>query len=63
MQLYVIRCGFKIVQNQDMIEGLAICSDPATPVTFIYPDGKPYTGNEIWTYNLRHYSPWAKFTN
>lgn len=59
--LYAIQCRFKITEHSDTIEGLAVCSDPDTPVTFIHPDGSPYTGEMVWNYRLAHFNPWAKF--
>lgn len=59
MQLYCISCTFQIERDSTPIEGIAICTDPDTPETFVYPDGKPYTGTDLWTYRLHHYSPWA----
>ncbi len=61
MQLCVIRCNFQPERDSATIEGLAICSDPDTPVTFIHADGSAYPGADIWTYRLLHYSPWMKF--
>jgi len=60
MSLYAIKCRFKIDKDSYPIEGIAICSDPDTPVTFIHPDGKPYTGEGIWNYRLKHHAPWMK---
>lgn len=61
MQLAVIQCRFQITEGSPVVDGLAICSNPDTPVTFIHTDGTPYTGKDIWTYNLLHYKPWALF--
>ena len=58
--LFAIKCAFKPTQSSPAIIGLAICSDADTPVTFIHPDGTPYLEKEIWTYDLMHFSPWAK---
>lgn len=60
MLLYAIKCRFKATENSEPVDGLAICSDPDTPVTFIFPDGMPYTGKEIWNYRLSYHDPWAK---
>ena len=59
--LFAIPCTWS-PDRDTTIRGLAICSDPDTPVTFLYPDGKPYLGNSIWAYKLQHYSPWAKLS-
>lgn len=59
--LYVIPCKFQPTEHSEPVSGLAICSDPDTPVTFILPNGLPYLGDVIWSYHLRHYSPWTKF--
>lgn len=59
--LCVIQCMFQVSKDSEQIEGLAICSDADTPVTFVYPDGTIYTGEDIWIYTLHHYSPWMKF--
>lgn len=60
MSLYAIPCRFKTTKDSAPVEGIAICSDADTPVTFVYPDGKPYTGKEIWDYRLQHHMPWAE---
>lgn len=60
MTLYAITCNFQVTQNEAMVEGIAICSDPDTPITFIHPDGKPYTGDDIWDYRLKHFNPWLR---
>ncbi len=61
MSMYVIRCRFQIKQGSEVVEGFALCSDPDTPTTFIYPDRTPYIGEDIWNYKLIHYEPWMKF--
>ena len=61
MPLSVIACSFKTEQHGPVHHGLAVCSDPDTPVTFIYPDGKPFLGEIIWNFKLQHYMPWATF--
>lgn len=61
MQLFVIQCSFQTKKDGTPIHGLAICSDADTPITFIYPNGKPLILAEIWKYNLKHHLPWAKF--
>jgi len=58
--LFTIPCWFIVKRNTKRIDGLAVCSDPDTPVTFIHPDGKPYNGKTIWSYGLKHYQPWTK---
>lgn len=60
MTLYAIPCRFKIAKDAEVVEGLAICTDPNTPTVFIHPNGEPYTGTEMWYYTLMHYRPWAK---
>ena len=60
MALFAIRCRFKPTESSKYVEGLAICSDADTPVTFIHPDGKPLICDEIWDYKLHHTSPWAQ---
>ena len=57
--MYFIACRFKINKTDDWVNGFAICSDPDTPETFIFPDGKPYTEVDIWDYKLQHTMPWA----
>lgn len=57
-QLYAIACDFCLEHNGPTHHGLAICSDPDTVVTFVFADGKPYKGEEVWTYKLRHFNPW-----
>ena len=59
-QLFTIQCRFQTHQHSTPVDGIAICSDPNTPITFIHPDGKPYLGKDIWTYNLRHHYPWSR---
>ena len=58
--MYVIECSFTISEKSDPCQGIAICSDPDTPVTFVHSDGSPYNGESIWNYTLHHYKPWAK---
>lgn len=58
--MYAIACWFQVAQNSEMLHGFAICSDADTPITFIYPNGEPYTGKDIWNYSLRHFEPWGK---
>lgn len=58
--LYAIACSFQTTKNAKPVNGLAICTDPDTPMTFIFPDGKPYNSDEIWSYKLHHFTPWAK---
>lgn len=60
MALFAIRCRFKPTKDSEYIEGMAICSDADTPVTFIHPDGLPLISDEIWDYKLEHGSPWAQ---
>lgn len=57
--MFVIACRFRTKKKGISVNGLAICSDPDTPVTFIYSDGKPYLGKDIWSYTLLHEEPWA----
>jgi len=58
--LYAIPCSFKSTKGSETEYGLAICSDPDTPITFIYANGSPVIGDIIWNYHLMHHSPWAK---
>lgn len=58
--LYFISCTFKPSKDSETIYGFAICSSPDDVVTFIYPDGTPYTASDIWDFKLQHYSPWAQ---
>jgi hypothetical protein len=58
--LYAIPCTFKLTEQSETEYGLAICSDPDTPVTFIHQNGSPVIEDILWTYRLMHYSPWAK---
>lgn len=62
MELFSIACSFQTHEGTEPIHGIAICTDPNTPVTFIYPNGKPYDdhGAGIWNYKLKHYEPWTK---
>lgn len=59
MRLFAVRCMFQAEKHTMPVHGVAICSDPDTPVTFIYPDGRPYKGEEIWNYKLNHLHPWT----
>ena len=59
--LYFISCTFKVTQHSPMIYGFAICSSPDDVVTFVFPNGKPYLGLNIWDFKLQHYSPWGQF--
>ena len=59
--LFVIPCTFQIDEEGPSYKGLAICSDPDTPETFIFEDGEPLLNKEIWSYNLHHHEPWSKF--
>lgn len=64
MQLYAIACTFKLVKDGEEYNGLAICSDPDTPVTFVHSDGIAITeGDDIWNYQLHHHQPWACISN
>lgn len=61
MPLYIIQCTWKISETALSDHGIAVCSDPDTPITFIDgASGKPYNG-EIWNYQLHHFRPWGKF--
>lgn len=60
MTLYAIQCRFQVSEDSAKVDGIALCSDADTPVTFIYPDGKPYIGEDIWDYRLKHTYPWMK---
>jgi hypothetical protein len=57
-KLYCIPCTWS-PEEKIIVQGMAICSDPNTPVTFLYPSGEAYEGKEIWTYKLHHYRPWT----
>lgn len=61
MELFAIRCRFKETKDSVLVDGMAICKDPDTPITFIYPNGEPYLGSDIWNYSLLREWPWAKF--
>ena len=63
MKLYAIACTFQTTEGGEKFAGMAVCSDPDTPETFIFPDGSPYIGKEIWTYSLHHHQPWACIHN
>lgn len=59
--LYFIPCTFKPTEQSETVYGFAVCTSPDDVETFIYPNGKPYLSNEVWTYKLQHYSPWGQF--
>jgi hypothetical protein len=59
MQVYAISCTFKPEKDSEPVLGLAICKDPDTPETFIYPNGRPLIADEIWSYKLHHTMPWS----
>lgn len=59
--LYAISCWFKPFENSPKVYGLAICTDPDTPMTFIFPDGLALRTEGIYDYKLAHYYPWAGF--
>lgn len=66
MKLFVIQCTFTTVEDgeaKETVDGLAICRDPDTPETFIYPNGHPLNAWEIWSFKLHHNMPWAMFKN
>jgi hypothetical protein len=54
-KLYAIPCSFKLTQDGPIHKGLAICSDPDKPITFIFPNGKPYIHGMVWSYVLKRY--------
>lgn len=58
--LFVIEAQWKVKESDPWTHGLAICSDPNTPVTFVTPDGKPVITAELWNYNLHHHRPWSR---
>jgi hypothetical protein len=61
-KLYVIECSFRLIQNGRLHYGLAICTDPDTPQTFLYSDGTHIgTSGGIWSYSLLHHHPWSSF--
>lgn len=62
MELCVIACRWQATKDSKPVDGIAICKDPDTPITFINQDGTPYLGDGIWTYRLLHHYPWASFT-
>lgn len=59
--MFLIRCHFRKAKEDTLLDGFAICSDPNTPITFIYPNGEAHIG-DIWSYYLRHFEPWFKIS-
>lgn len=57
--LYAIPCTWSPEQGT-IVHGLAICQDPDTVATFLYPSGEAYTGAQVWNYKLHHMLPWAR---
>jgi len=44
--LYFIKCDFQVDENSGRQEGIAICSDPDTPIAIIDKNGKEVWRNE-----------------
>ncbi len=60
-QLYAITGTFKPRKHSKPEPMLAICEDVDTPVAIFRVNGKPYQGKNVWSYDLHHHLPWAKF--
>ena len=59
--LYFIPCRFRLVDGGTNYDGFAICSSPDDVITFVYADGTPYNGMNVWDFTLLHHLPWGKF--
>lgn len=57
-KLYCIQCVFQPRKSSKEVWGIAIGTDPDTPIQFIYPNGKVYGGKAILSYRLIHNAPW-----
>lgn len=61
--MFFIACDFKLTDDSKIEHGFAVCSSPDDVVTFIHEDGSPVIETEMWSYQLKHFKPWAHITN
>lgn len=61
--MYFIACDFKLTEHGSTVKGFAVCNTPDDVVAFLFADGTPVKTQEMWTYQLKHYRPWAHITN
>ena len=59
-ELYIIKCRFQQEAQSKPQTGLAVCASPDDIIFICDVKGVLLKVDDIWSYTLLHYSPWAK---